>query len=126
MLEFSKYSLFASLALIVLALVCYVLVLVLGQSRQQAPVAAKAVRRAGGGGTATDVMEPPVVAAAPRSLALYGTYFTWLALVFLTACLVLLTLATGHGPFTNQYEFSVSFAWGIVGAYAYFEHRYHV
>jgi len=126
MLEFSKYTLFASLALNVLALVCYVLVLVLGQSRQQVPVAAKAVRHAEGGGTKTDVMEPPVVAAAPRSLALYGTYFTWLALVFLTACLVLLTLATGHGPFTNQYEFSVSFAWGIVGAYAYFEHRYHV
>ena len=126
MLEYSKYTLFASLALIVLALVCYVLVMVLGSSRQQVPVAAKAVRHAGGSRTATDVLEPAVVAAKPATLALYGTYFTWLALAFLTACLILETLVTGHGPFTNQYEFSVSFAWGMVGAYAYFEHRYHV
>ena len=127
MLEYSKYTLFASLALIVLALVCYVLALVLVPSRQQVPVAAKTDGHAGGGGTTTDVLDPPATAAAqPRSLALYGTYFTWLALAFLTACLVLQTLATGHGPFTNQYEFSVAFSWGMVGAYAYFEHRYHV
>jgi ABC-type transport system involved in cytochrome c biogenesis permease subunit len=57
---------------------------------------------------------------------LYGSYFTRLAALFLTSCLVLRAIATGHGPFTNQYEFSVAFAWGMVAAYIYFEHRYHV
>ena len=64
MLEYSKYTLFASLALIVLALVCYVLVMVLGSSRQQVPVAAKAVRHAGGSRTATDLLEPAVAATS--------------------------------------------------------------
>jgi ABC-type transport system involved in cytochrome c biogenesis permease subunit len=57
---------------------------------------------------------------------LYGTYFTRLAWLFLTACLVLRGFAVGHGPFTNQYEFAVSFGWGMIGAYIYFEHRYHI
>lgn len=126
MLKFSEYSLLAGLMMVVLAMVCYVLVLVLGRSANQVPVKVDAVRHAGGGGTTTTVMAPPAVAAKPRALAQYGTYFTWLALAFLTACLVLQTLRTGHGPFTNQYEFSVSFGWGVLAAYAYFEHRYHV
>jgi cytochrome c-type biogenesis protein CcsB len=126
MLKVSEYSLVAGLMLVVLAMVCYVLVLVLGKSVRRASVTANAVRRADGGGTTTAVMEPPVVAAKPPALALYGTYFTWLALAFLTASLVLMTMVTGHGPFTNQYEFSVSFGWGMLAAYAYFEHRYHV
>jgi cytochrome c-type biogenesis protein CcsB len=67
-----------------------------------------------------------VVAPAPRSLAAYGTYFTWLALVFLTASLVFRAIYTGHGPFANQYEFAVAFGWGMMAAYVYFEHRYHV
>jgi cytochrome c-type biogenesis protein CcsB len=75
---------------------------------------------------ATDVVTAPPAAAPPRALAQYGTYFTRLALVFLTASLVFLTIGTGHGPFTNQYEFSVSFAWGMLVAYVYFEHKYHV
>jgi cytochrome c-type biogenesis protein CcsB len=130
MLELAKYFLFGSLMLVVLAMICYVLVLTLGQSTRRVPVTAHvgayAGRQAGGRGTVTDVIEPPATAAKPRALALYGTYFTWLALAFLTACLVLLTLVTGHGPFTSQYEFSLAFAWGMLTAYAYFEHRYHV
>ena len=126
MLELSQYSLIAGLMLVVLALACYVLVLTLGRSVRRVPVPAHAAGHAGGRGSATDVMEPPAASAKPRALALYGTYFTLLALAFLTACLVFLTVASGHGPFTNQYEFSISFAWGMVAAYAYFEHRYHV
>ena len=127
MLKLSQYSLMASLMMVVLALVCYILVLVLGRSVRQAPVVASAGGHAARGGVATDVITaPPAVTAKPRTLALYGTYFTWLALVFLTACLALRTIAVGHGPFSNQYEFSVAFGWGILAAYVYFEHRYHV
>src|ERR1035437_7222453 len=35
------------------------------------------------------------------------------------------TIATGHGPFSNMYEFSIAFAFGILGAYYWFERKYH-
>ena len=127
MLKLSQYSLMASLMLVVLALVCYILTLVLARSVRQSPAMAHAGGHAGGGGGATDVITvPPPATAPPRALAQYGTHFTRLALVFLTACLVLRTIAVGHGPFSNQYEFSVAFGWGMILAYVYFEHRYHV
>ena len=126
-MQLSKFSLVASLMLVVLAALCYTLVLVLGRSKRPAPVMANAGGRTGGGGVATDELPAPRVAdAPPRALAQYGTYFTWLSLAFLTACLVFLTIGTGHGPFANQYEFSISFAWGILAAYVYFERKYHV
>ncbi len=126
-MQLSKFSLVASLMLIVLAALCYTLVLVLARSARPEPVMAHAGGRTQGGGVATDELPPPPAASAqPRALAQYGTYFTWLSLAFLTACLVFLTIGTGHGPFANQYEFSVSFAWGILVAYAYFERKYHV
>ena len=63
----------------------------------------------------------------PRTAALghYGTILGWLGFAFLTAWLVFRTIATGHGPFANMYEFSVAFAWGILGAYYWFERGYH-
>src|SRR5665647_3922674 len=104
--------------LVALATVCYTLVLALGKASRPAPVMAHAGGTTGGGGVATaELTRPPVSYAPPRALAQYGTYFTWLGLAFLTACLFFLTVGTGHGPFTNQYEFSVSFAWGILVAY---------
>ena len=127
MLNLSQYSLIAGLMLVVLAVACYILALTLGRSVRQAPIMAHAGVNAEGGGVATDVVSPaPLTSAKRGSLAQWGTNFTRLAWVFLTACLVLRTIATGHGPFTNQYEFSVAFAWGMVAAYVYFEHRYHV
>jgi ABC-type transport system involved in cytochrome c biogenesis permease subunit len=129
MLKLSEYSLVASVMLVSVALVCYILVLALGRSVRKAPAKAPALAYAGGlsgptsSSSASEVQAP---AAAPRGLALYGTYLTRLALVFLTACLVFRAIDTGHGPFSNQYEFSVAFGWGMVLAYVYFEHRYHV
>jgi cytochrome c-type biogenesis protein CcsB len=55
----------------------------------------------------------------------YGSILGWLAFAFLSAWLVFRTIATGHGPFANMYEFSVAFAWGILGAYYWFERSYH-
>jgi cytochrome c-type biogenesis protein CcsB len=49
----------------------------------------------------------------------------WLGTVALLAGLALRTLATGHGPFSNMYEFSMAFAFGILIAYMYFERKYH-
>ena len=133
MLKYSQYSLIASLMLVVLALACYVLALTLKKSVHQAPALAHAGGGARGGADDDDAIDAdrnttvaPVVTSRPRALAAYGTHFTRLALVFLTACLVLRTIAVGHGPFSNQYEFAVAFGWGMIAAYVYFEHRYHV
>ena len=39
---------------------------------------------------------------------------TQLGLVLLTGALVTRTIATGHMPFSNHYEFAISFAWGMI------------
>jgi cytochrome c-type biogenesis protein CcsB len=124
-MQLSKYGLWCGLATVVLALICYTLVLVLSKAPRPEPAMAHAGGPSGGG-VATDELTPPVAPAQAGGLAQYGTYFSWLALVFITGCLFFLTIGTGHGPFTNMYEFSVSFAWGILVAYVYFERRYHV
>ncbi len=130
MLKWSQYSLVASVILVALALLCYIVVLAAGRgTRSRVLVAAGGARGGTGGGT--DLAEPPArtpadTAAGSHGLAQYGTYFGRLAAVLLTASLVFRTLATGHGPFANQYEFSVAFGWGILVAFAYFEWRYRV
>ncbi len=46
-------------------------------------------------------------------------------LLFLTLSIISRAVATGHGPFSNMYEFSVAFGWGILvmGFYFYFRYR---
>src|SRR5665647_349923 len=117
MLKYSQYSLIASLMLVVLALACYVLVLTPKKSDAHAPALLHAGVGARGGADDDAAVDnedlrtsAPAVTPRPRALALYGTHFTRLALVFLTACLVFRTIAVGHGPFSHQYEFSLSFA----------------
>ena len=51
---------------------------------------------------------------------------TQMSLVLLTGSLVARTIATGHMPFSNHYEFAISFAWGMILAQVYFEWRYRV
>lgn len=118
MLRLSQYSLVASVMLVVLALGCYIVVLLAARTVQQAavpvPVTAGSGRRAA------------TAESGSRGLAFYGTSFSQLALLFLTSSLVARAVQTGHGPFANQYEFSVAFGWGMVAAYVWFEHKYHV
>jgi ABC-type transport system involved in cytochrome c biogenesis permease subunit len=114
MLRLSQYSLVASVMLVALALGCYIVVLLAARSVQPVPVpAGSGARTATGDG-------------GSRGLAFYGTSFAQLALLFLTSSLVARAVQTGHGPFANQYEFSVAFGWGMVAAYVWFEHKYHV
>ena len=65
--------------------------------------------------------------SGPRTAAIgrYATIVGWLAVVALFASLVFRTIATGHGPFANMYEFSMAFAFGVLASYMWFEHRYH-
>ena len=54
----------------------------------------------------------------------YATILTINTAVFLTASLVFRAVASGHGPFSNMYEFSLAFSWGALVLYLYFEVRY--
>lgn len=83
-----------------------------------------------GAGVTTLEREPqpalPVEEHAGHGVSWYATTFTVVAFLLLTVSLVVRATITGHGPFTNQHEFAVSFAWGILLAYLYFEWRYRV
>jgi ABC-type transport system involved in cytochrome c biogenesis permease subunit len=45
-------------------------------------------------------------------------------LLFITVSLVARAIITGHGPFSNMYEFAVAFAWGIIAMSFYFWSRF--
>ncbi|MEP7214627.1 MAG: c-type cytochrome biogenesis protein CcsB [Anaerolineaceae bacterium] len=44
--------------------------------------------------------------------------------IFLSVALVLRAFASGHGPFTSMFEFSLAFAWGVLALLLFFERRY--
>jgi cytochrome c-type biogenesis protein CcsB len=121
MFKMSEYSFVAGLLAVALGLACYAVAFVAARVRGSRLVLAGA--GAAGGLVTTARRGGPGLAS---NLATYGTLITWLAFAFVTASLVFRTIHVGHGPFSNMYEFSVAFAWGILGAYLYFERRYHL
>ena len=119
MFKMSEYSFLAAVLSIALALGCYVLAFASALMARRRTTYATA-----GGGTMT-IDAPDAPASSGIGLGTYGTLITWLAFGFLSASLLFRTIALGHGPFANMYEFSVAFAWGTIGMYLYFERRYH-
>jgi cytochrome c-type biogenesis protein CcsB len=57
-------------------------------------------------------------------LFLTAKVLTVLSLVFITITIVFRAIQTGHGPFSNMYEFALAFAWGIIIMGIIFEWRY--
>jgi cytochrome c-type biogenesis protein CcsB len=116
----SEYSFIAGVLSVALALGCYVLAFASARmsARQQRSTFAGATAD---GGTIAISTE----SGSRTGLGTYGTLFVYLALTFLTASLIFRTIATGHGPFANMYEFSMAFAFGILVTYLYFERKYH-
>lgn len=53
-----------------------------------------------------------------------ATIMTVLGLVFLTLSMTFRWVATGHGPFSNMYEYSQAWSWGMVAALLFFQARY--
>ncbi len=74
------------------------------------------------GGTAAP--PTPGMRRVAESLGRWGTILTINAFVFLTGALAFRWAAAGHGPFSNMYEFSLSFVWGALAVHLYFEFRY--
>jgi cytochrome c-type biogenesis protein CcsB len=117
MFKMSEYSYLAGVLSVALALGCYVLAFASIRFARQGTTFA--------GGTAGGGSVEMTSRTGSAGFGTYGTLFTYLALTFLTASLAFRTIATGHGPFANMYEFSIAFAWGTLAMFAYFEHRYH-
>jgi cytochrome c-type biogenesis protein CcsB len=122
MFKMSEYSFVAGLLAVALALICYGLAFAsIRVARKHSALAlAGGSGTTGGGARATVTM----VTRGPGGIAVYGTLIAWLSLAFLTFSLATRTIAVGHGPFANMYEFSVAFAWGVLAMYLYFERRY--
>jgi cytochrome c-type biogenesis protein CcsB len=116
MYKMSQYSLIAALLAAGLALVLYLAYIISGLRAAKMQTAGGTPLRSGTLGM--------VVGATTAGFGRYGTILGWLSFAFLTGWLVFRTIATGHGPFANMYEFSVSFAWGVLGAYYFFERSY--
>jgi cytochrome c-type biogenesis protein CcsB len=55
-----------------------------------------------------------------------ATFFTYNGAFLLTASLGARWIASGHAPYSNQFEFATSFAWGTLATYLYMEARYHL
>ena len=54
----------------------------------------------------------------------FATMMAVLGMVFLTLSMTFRTVVTGHGPFTNMYEYSQAWSWGIVASLLYFQRSY--
>jgi len=145
MLELSRTCFAIATALVALALL--VNVVLVATRHRAAPRAARrpvavGVRGGRGGGVPVSPVSPlPSSPASPASAAgsaasggrRGGIGVAWLsdravdlALALMTVGLVTRTLATGHAPFANQYEFAIAFAWGVTAALVYFTWRYGV
>jgi cytochrome c-type biogenesis protein CcsB len=113
--KMAVYALEAGIAMTFLALVAYILYAVSG---------VRAARLAAAGVPMSSGRVGFVSGPRTASIGQYATILGWLGFLLLGASLVFRTIATGHGPFSNMYEFSVAFAWGILGAYYWFERKY--
>ncbi|HET7821987.1 MAG TPA: c-type cytochrome biogenesis protein CcsB [Ornithinibacter sp.] len=135
MLSYSQFAFVAALITTVLACIAYAWAMSAGHRSTSRAPQKKVLVAAYGDDLLDDLDSLPEVtedagsgrdaAMSAATLARYGTRLTWLALGFLTVCLALRMMATGHGPFVTQYEFATSLAWGMLAAYSYFEWRYH-
>jgi ABC-type transport system involved in cytochrome c biogenesis permease subunit len=116
MAKMSDYSLVASILMTIFSLVLYIAYAVSG-------IRAARLQTAGGMGAARTVG----LTSGPGTAEIgkYATIVAWLATICLGASLVFRTIATGHGPFANMYEFSMAFAFGVLVSYLWFERKYH-
>jgi cytochrome c-type biogenesis protein CcsB len=116
MAKMSEYAFVAAMLSTGLATIAYLLYAVSGLRAARMQTAGMPVS-----GGAMGFISGPRTAAIGR----YATMLGWLAVVALLASMAFRTVATGHGPFANMYEFSMAFAFGILAAYMWFERRYH-
>ena len=109
------------LAFLVLSLVGVIMTLVITVfefvSRQAALLA---LAREGSG--SAESKEPVTIKRS--GLAAASDIMTYATIFFVTMTLVLRGINSGHAPFSNMYEFALSFAWGVIVMGTIFQLRY--
>ncbi|MFC2004882.1 cytochrome c biogenesis protein CcsA [Chloroflexota bacterium] len=111
MFNLESISLIASLVSIILTIIFAIFAFVISRRNIMA--------------AADEKSDGQAMAAGTRSaLSLTARILTALTLVFITLAIVFRAIQTGHGPFSNMYEFALAFAWGIVVMGILFEWRY--
>lgn len=74
----------------------------------------------GDGGAMGEIPETGQVGGIGR----YGTLLTWFSVAVLGFAIVARASASGRGPFSNMYDFSIAFGWGVLLIYLVIDSRY--
>jgi cytochrome c-type biogenesis protein CcsB len=120
MANIAAYSFMAALITISVAAVCYLLHLV---SRLRV----RAARLQTTAGTTTNATVTISSASEADSEAgRFGGLLVWLGFAFLALWVAFRWAATGHAPYSNQFEFATAFTLGMTGAFLFFQQRYGV
>ena len=127
MIEYSQALLLISTTLVVISTIAYLgAVLAARMTRAVATTSADGVIVGEGS------REVKVTGGSRRTplrrftVAWWAAKSTQLALLLMTGVLITRTIATGHAPFSNHYEFAIAFTWGMLLAQVYFEWRYRI
>lgn len=107
MFEIAQYGLIAAIIFAIIAMLTEVLAFT-GRSKAGVPE---------DGSTKADK-------SSKKGLSWITTALTWVTFALLTFYLAARMINTGHGPFANQHEFSVAFAWGMIALLLVFVWRY--
>ena len=127
MIEYSQALLLISTTLVVISTIAY-----LGAVLAARMTRAAATTSADGVVVAEGSREVKVTGGSRRTplrrftVAWWAAKSTQLALLLMTGVLITRTIATGHAPFSNHYEFAIAFTWGMLLAQVYFEWRYRI
>jgi cytochrome c-type biogenesis protein CcsB len=80
----------------------------------------------GGGGARSSGTSPSGTGAAAMNTAAGSTghALLWVAFVLIGLSMLARAVIVGRGPWGNMYEFTVAFAFGIVGGYLFLSRRY--
>lgn len=133
MLEFAEYLITAAMICTLVGLLAGVALTASSRNRSVQGSRSRATVSVGGAagpadmdGTTARPRGKAATAGKPSALAGWATGFEIAALVLLTAYIGIRMSITGHGPFSNQHEFAVAFAWGILLVNLFFELRYRI
>jgi cytochrome c-type biogenesis protein CcsB len=118
MASMATYSFTAALITLNVAAICYLLHLV-GRLRVRA-----ARLQTASGLTAGATVTVGGAGAGDSEAGRFGGLLTWLGFAFLVLWLIFRWAATGHAPYSNQYEFATAFTLGMTGAFLIFQQRY--
>ena len=127
MIEYSQALLLISTPLVVISTIAY-----LGAVLAARMTRAAATTSADGVVVGEGSREVKVTGGSRRTplrrftVAWWAAKSTQLALLLMTGVLITRTIATGHAPFSNHYEFAIAFTWGMLLAQVYFEWRYRI